>query len=169
VSLPFDRGEAFSFDKAADVPCRYLLRSHRCSVHGSLRERGLAGCANYDCYGAGQRLTAEFLRGRSWRDDRGFASHVFDAFRSLKRLHELCALLTRAEGLSLPAAEEDRRRQLLAELESSGGATLESLRSFDVETAEREVLAFLRSLRHTFRSPAESPCINRQIAGKPTL
>jgi hypothetical protein len=167
VSLPFDRSEAFSFEKAADVPCRYLLRTNRCRVHAELRERGLSGCANYDCYGAGQHITGKFLRRRSWRDDAAFAKLVFEAFRSLKRLHELGALLERAERLELPEPDEERRRRLLSEIAACASLSLEALAAVAIENVEREAFAFLRSLRHTFRRPGESPCIHGRTAHKP--
>lgn len=166
VSLPFDRSEAFSFDKTADVPCRHLSRSNRCGVHDTLRERGLSGCAAYDCYGAGQRVTREFLRERSWREDPELAARIFEAFRALKRLHELLALLTHPRLRALGAADDERRTRLLAALEPARGHTLESLAVFDLERAEREVGEFLRSLRHAFRSSCATAQVRLQIAGK---
>jgi len=71
VSLSFERGPAFSFEKAADVPCRHLLASDRCAVHAGRAAYGLAGCAGYECYGAGQRVARELFAGCSWRFLRG--------------------------------------------------------------------------------------------------
>jgi hypothetical protein len=58
VALPFSRSADFAFDKAAGDPCRHLAGDRRCSIHATLREDGMRGCTVYDCFGAGQRLTA---------------------------------------------------------------------------------------------------------------
>lgn len=58
VVLPFSRSRDFAFDKAAGDPCRHLAEDRRCSIHATLRADGMRGCTVYDCFGAGQRLTA---------------------------------------------------------------------------------------------------------------
>jgi hypothetical protein len=149
VSLPFDRSESFAFDKQADVPCRHLTGRNRCAIHRRLVPLGQSGCARYDCLGAGQRVTA-LARGRSWRSHPERARVLFEAFRRLKRLHELVVMLLLAQRLALPAEAEAQRRELHAALEPPEGFTLEGLRTFDVERAERNVAAFLGSLRPLF-------------------
>ena len=68
VSLPFDRCEMFGFDKPANVSCPHLEPGFGCGIHGELNARGQAGCAGYDCYGAGQHITQELFVGVSWRN-----------------------------------------------------------------------------------------------------
>jgi hypothetical protein len=79
VFLAFDRGPLFAFDKAPGEPCRHLDGCNRCAIHGVLDARGFAGCARYDCFGAGQAVTAMFT-GRSWRDGGATMGEMYDAF-----------------------------------------------------------------------------------------
>jgi hypothetical protein len=146
VSLPFDRSEWFSFDKPADVPCRHLQPSHGCGIHERLAERGHAGCAHYDCYGAGQRVTRELLQGRSWRSSPELARAAFAAFRQLKHIHELRLLLHEASALELGAEQAQRRDRLLAQLEPEPDFDAERLAWLDVAALEEQVYKLLREL-----------------------
>src|SRR3954469_2691884 len=101
VSLSFDRSPWFSFDKPANVSCRHLLPTDRCDLHSQLDTAGHAGCASYDCYGAGQRVTQELFPGFVWRDDPERAWLMFEAFRRLRSVHELSLLLHETKRLPL--------------------------------------------------------------------
>lgn len=91
VATAFDTSEHFALSKPAGVRCPYLTRACRCAIHDDLVGRGFAGCAAFDCYGAGQRAS------------RAFASDSeptrLEAFRVLRDLHELLWLLTEARKL----------------------------------------------------------------------
>lgn len=84
--LGFDASPSFAFTKPAGVPCPHLC-ANRCSIHGRLAKRGFAGCAAYDCRGAGQRATALFAR--EALTDR----EKHDVFAVLRELHELLWIL----------------------------------------------------------------------------
>jgi len=60
VALSFERGPHFAFDKPAGEPCPNLTWQGRCAVHDRLAAVGMAGCAKYDCLGAGQLATKMF-------------------------------------------------------------------------------------------------------------
>lgn len=147
VSLSFERSEWFSFDKVADEPCRYLLGSHACAIHSELRAAGHAGCASYDCYGAGQRVVQELFAGASWRQSAATAAAVFSAFQRLKELHELLFLLRETRRLPLSTSDEARREELWAVLEPPEGLGWRALSAVDVPARSRDVHEFLRSLR----------------------
>lgn len=91
TQLAFDASPAFAFSKPAGVPCPNL-RANRCSIHARLAARGFAGCAAYDCHGAGQRATALFARcaeaGHPLTD-----REKHDVFASLRELHEAMWIL----------------------------------------------------------------------------
>ena len=185
VGLAFERGPAFTFSKPANVPCRYLSRASRCSIHAARVERGLAGCASYDCFGAGQRVTLELFPGRSWRDEPELAPQMFEAFRVLRDVHELALLLEAASQLELPGALAERREQLARELEPELGWTPQALFALDLAGAHARVYAFLRELRPyaaalaspsrvspkpTCRTRAETPapsCASRAVSAPP--
>lgn len=123
-------------------------------MHHLLGESGLAGCAAFDCYGAGQRVTQELFPGVSWRQDDTVAGAMFEAFDVLRRIHELRLLLRVAGGLKLPLDRRRVRERLLASLEPSGGWTASTVSSFDIARHEREVREFLRGLR---------PCLSSSV------
>ncbi|HLT10710.1 MAG TPA: pentapeptide repeat-containing protein, partial [Micromonosporaceae bacterium] len=52
----FSASSEFAIDKPAGSPCPNLGPDFRCRIHDMLRARGFAGCATYDCFGAGQRV-----------------------------------------------------------------------------------------------------------------
>ena len=53
-ALYFSRLDGFPHDKAPGVACRYLCDDYQCSIYHELKQKGLKGCQNYDCLGAGQ-------------------------------------------------------------------------------------------------------------------
>ena len=59
VALAFDRSALFAEHKPAGAACRYLNAADRCAIHANRAEHGFAGCAGYDCLGAGQLVTQE--------------------------------------------------------------------------------------------------------------
>lgn len=87
----------FAIDKPAGVPCPNLTADDRCSIHATLRESGFPGCAAYDCFGAGQRVTAALEGGRRTRA-------AFAAFAGMRARHELLWYL--ADALTLDQAAE---------------------------------------------------------------
>lgn len=146
VSLPFDRGEEFGFDKPANAACLHLAPGHGCRIHGELEARGQAGCAAYDCYGAGQRITRELFPGVSWQLEPEARASLFEAFRRLKRVHELRLLLHEASRLSLSGARASERMLLLTRLEPAQGFSRESLAALELPALEADVHAWLRGL-----------------------
>ena len=57
VAPAFAVSADFAIDKAAGQPCPNLQADFRCGIHAGLRDRGFRGCAVYDCFGAGQRVS----------------------------------------------------------------------------------------------------------------
>ncbi len=156
VGHAFDRSESFAFDKAADVPCSNLDENNRCIVHAHLAAAGFPGCAAYDCYGAGQVVTQEMFGGRSWRDEPGLLPPMMDAFRALRRVHELRLLLREARMLPL---DEDEARELAAfdrALEADGSWTPSRLKAFERGDLAGRIRSFLRGLG-----------VTRQHVGRP--
>ena len=109
----------FAITKPAGVACPHLVADFRCGIHTQLRERGFAGCSVYDCFGAGQRVSAM----QDVRDDAATMHRVFPVMRAL---HELLWYLTSA--LAMPAA-----RPIQGSLE---GARDDTLRLAEVAARE---------------------------------
>ena len=112
VLLPYRRDVGFGADKPGGVPCHHLQADDRCGIHADLRERGWAGCAVFDCFGAGQHVSQVTYAGASWRehDDLGEMAAVLSVVR---RLHEMLAHLGEVARRSPHPAAEDLHRRLL--------------------------------------------------------
>ena len=96
VALPFTRSADFAFSKSGGEPCRHLETDFRCGVHDRLRPLGMPGCTVYDCFGAGQRVSQNLYDGRDWRNHPETRGEMFEAFASLRRLHEMLFYLESA-------------------------------------------------------------------------
>jgi hypothetical protein len=99
VAPAFSRSSEFAIDKPAGVPCPNLADDDRCSIHDRLRPEGFAGCAAYDCFGAGQRLAQQTFGGRHWRTHPELARPMMAAVPVMRGIHELLWYLHEALGL----------------------------------------------------------------------
>ncbi|MDL5155287.1 pentapeptide repeat-containing protein [Actinomycetospora termitidis] len=83
----FARSADFALSKPARTPCPNLAvrvpgEPAPCTIHDALPERGFPGCVTFDCFGAGQRVTA-------WADWRESPDAAFGAFDVMRALHEV--------------------------------------------------------------------------------
>lgn len=145
VAPAFDRSAEFAIDKPAGVACPNLTKTHACAIHASLAEHGFGGCVRFDCLGAGQRVTAMFAPS-TWRDGEDVAAFMFDAFRAMRRVHDLILLLREAGRLPMTADQRQRCDALLAELHPDAW-TVATLQAFERGRLPRDVSDFLSGLR----------------------
>lgn len=127
VALPFARSADFAFDKGAGEPCRNLLADFSCGIHDSLRERGMAGSAAYDCFGAGQRVAKQTFGGVDWRENPASSDAMFAALPVMRQLHELLAYLLEASELA-PHLE---LQPLIAEIDAAAAQPADVLLATD--------------------------------------
>lgn len=149
VAPAFDADQGFGHDKPAHQACHHLDAGAQggfaCRIHAELPERGYAGCAAYDCHGAGPQLLAR-CSGPAW-PALADPAPLFDAFLHQRRLHEMLALL----DLALPRATE-HAPQVVAELRALL-ARVEQLAAgiggepADAAALQAELAALLRRLR----------------------
>jgi hypothetical protein len=96
----FVKSSDFAIDKPAGTPCPNLQPDSRCGIHNSLRTQGFAGCAVYDCFGAGQQVSRLSLGAAG-------AIRRADVFPVVRALHELLWYLEQALVLA-PSPELER-------------------------------------------------------------
>jgi len=96
VALPFAKSADFAINKDGGVPCKNLQQDYRCSIHHNLRNKGFRGCAVYECFGAGQKVSQDTYKGVDWRDNSAIAKDMFDVFPIMQQLHEMLAYLYEA-------------------------------------------------------------------------
>ena len=107
VAPAFARSADFALDKPAETPCPNLLpvvpgrADAPCRIHAELTDRGFPGCVAFDCFGAGQRVAAD------WRDGPDAAREAFDAFAVLRGLHEMLWYLTEPLPEVAPALRDE--------------------------------------------------------------
>ncbi|MCB1339392.1 MAG: hypothetical protein KDK10_18705 [Maritimibacter sp.] len=146
MALAFDAGDSFGFDKPAGLPCPNLDAELGCSIYGRLEAEGFAGCASYECKGAGQRVTQDLFAGRDWRSEPDLAQPMIAAFAAMRLVHDGIELLETARWLDLPPALEAERQALLRSYLPPAW-TEDSLAAFATSGAPVRLKAFLPRLR----------------------
>jgi hypothetical protein len=162
TATSFEASEDFACAKPAGVRCANLTRRGRCAIHGELAARGFAGCAIYDCYGAGPRVTRAFAERLPGEVDRERDA----AFLALRVIHELMWLLDEAARLC-PASSELARdlAAQLAALEAIADGPAAALATLDVATHEAAARVVLRRVgsalggRRAVRIPVAPPTL----------
>src|SRR5262249_52572721 len=174
VAPAFSASADFAIDKAAGQPCPNLRPDFRCGIHARLRQRGFPGCAAYDCFGAGQKVTQVTFGGQDWRRAPGIAAQMFRVFAIMRQLHELLWHL--GEALALPAAGPLHRElgQAFEETERLTRGTPAALETLEMAACRREVSALLRRASELARAGSGGPggadlagadLIGRDLAG----
>lgn len=155
VAPAFSASADFAIDKPAGKACPNLGSDFRCGIHDRLRDKGFPGCTVYDCFGAGQKVSQFTFKGQDWRRVPGNASHMFDAFKVMRDLHELMWYLT--EALTWAGASS-LHMELGRALDETGCLTelgSDALVKMDVTAHRRDVNALL--LRASELVRAETP------------
>lgn len=150
----FSRSTDFAIDKPAGRPCPNLTHDFRCGIHDRLRQNGFPGCAAYDCFGAGQKVTRVTFGGQDWRRTPRIAEQMFVAFTIMRQLHEMLWYL--AEALAL-APSDSLRADLGLALEETEKLTehpSEALVKVDVAAQREAVNALLLRTSELVRAGA---------------
>jgi uncharacterized protein YjbI with pentapeptide repeats len=173
VAPAFAASSDFALDKPAGRPCPNLREDFRCAIHAELAGRGFRGCAVYDCFGAGQRVTQVTFAGRDWRslhDGESAAALMFAAFEAVRALHELLWYV--AAALELPAVDAATalRAQLRAAFEETdrlAGSPAGELAALDVDAHRDRVNGLLRDASARARAGVRNPRVLRgaQLVG----
>ena len=163
VAPAFAASADFAVDKPAGTPCANLREDFRCGIHPQLRARGFAGCTVFDCFGAGQHVTAVTFGGRDWHDP-AVAGPMFAAFAVVRGLHELLWYLT--DALARPAAGpvHDELRTALADTERLAAGGPEEVVAVDVAGHRERVAALLGRAAQLVRAGSPGPRLARRGA-----
>ncbi|SCG53394.1 pentapeptide repeat-containing protein [Micromonospora halophytica] len=138
VAPAFAASADFALDKPAGQPCPNLRPDSRCGIHDHLRERGFPGCTVFDCFGAGQQVTATF-GGGDWRDDPTVAAAMFATFTAARPLHELLWYLTQAVALTPDGPLRDELRDAEQRTRRLTAGSPDELRAVDVDAYRGQV------------------------------
>lgn len=152
VALPLTAGADFPVDKPAAVPCSHLRDDDRCDIHASLIDLGWRGCTVFDCFGAGQRVTAA-AGGAAWRRGSEAADDQFAALATMRALHEMLWYLREAARLARDdetGRVAERTREVEAAAAGVGSATV------DIGALRGEVGPVLRDVSARVRRSART-------------
>src|SRR5262249_53488909 len=139
VAPAFSVSADFPITKHAGQPCPNLLPDFRCGIHTRLRQQGFRGCAVYDCFGAGQKVSQITFAGRDWRQTPTMSRQMFAVFAIMRTLHELLWYLT--EALRLPSAHPlyDELGLALSKTEHLTHSSPDALLALDVRAHQQDV------------------------------
>jgi uncharacterized protein YjbI with pentapeptide repeats len=157
VAPAFSASADFAIDKPAGQPCPNLQPDFRCGIHQGLRQQGFRGCAAYDCFGAGQRVSQVTFGGQDWRADPQRARQMFGVFAVMRQLHALLWYLS--DALASPAAQPvhaDLRQALEATGRMARGPAGDLL-ELDLQAHHEEVTALLRRASELIRAGVPGP------------
>lgn len=157
AALWFSRSEGFPADKAAGNPCTLLAADFRCSVHGSLAQRGLTGCMAYDCFGAGQKTARDLFAGTDWRTAPDRANRMYAVFLKVFRLHQMLWYLAQAAGISCARPLRDEIGALISENERFTREGAERLAELEIEPHHRQVSQILQKTGKLVRAAWGTP------------
>jgi uncharacterized protein YjbI with pentapeptide repeats len=144
VAPAFARSADFAMTKPAGLPCPNLAVDFRCAIHSALRSNGFAGCAAFDCFGAGQLVTEVTFGGQDWRRQPEVAARMFEAFEIVRTLNELLWYLTQALAMPSASAEHSSIAELIARTERAAHSSPQQLAQLDVNAHREEANALLR-------------------------
>jgi len=164
VAPAFTVSADFAIDKAAGQPCPNLQADFRCGIHAGLRERGFRGCAVYDCFGAGQRVSQAVFPGADWRADPDVAPRLFAAFAIVRQLHELLWYLAEALELAATRPLHPELRAAREQTEGIAGGDAAALEALDVAAHRQAVNALLLRASALARAASAGPALDRRGA-----
>lgn len=152
VALCFSKLDGFPEDKAAGQPCKYLEQNHMCSMHNSLKNKGLNGCVSYDCFGAGQKVLQDTHRGDNWQENKQLSEEIFHSFSAMRQLYEMLWYLLEAKTHNKTLKMSEQIDRLLKE---TIGATLlnsANLKQFDLNGLRERIRPVLKEISEEVRS-----------------
>ncbi len=154
----------FAIDKAAGQPCPNLQADFRCGIHAGLRDQGFPGCAAYDCFGAGQRVSQAVFAGAGWRADPDIAPGLAAAFWTVRQLHELLWYLVEALELAATRPLHPELRAAHDETDGLADGDAAALEALDVAAYRQAVNALLSRASALARATSPGPALNRRGA-----
>lgn len=147
----------FAISKPAGRSCPNLAADHGCTIHGSLNERGFAGCVVYDCFGAGQHVSQVIFGGRDPMTDELTARRVAQVYPIVRGLHELLWYLDQARTLPVAAPLGPELAAISARVEDLAAGPVEQVVAVHPYAVQQDVDRLLRQISRWHRAAAPQP------------
>lgn len=159
VAPAFAKSAEFAFDKPAGRPCLHLGDDLRCTVHATLRRDGFAGCAVFDCFGAGQQIVEVTYAGSDWRQAPQAATSMFAVFSVMRQLKQLMWYLAEAAATLPPGALREEVERVQEQTRGLVNAPAHDLEQVDPAAHRAAVGPLLSRVSETLRAgvPGRGP------------
>lgn len=154
VALPYAKSADFAFDKDGGTPCRNLHADNLCKIHENLRGKGFRGCAVYECFGAGQKVSQVTFEGKDWRENPDSANEMFEVFPIMQQLHEMLLYLNEAKSLEETKLIHKELQSAFDETAELTAMSPEALLNLDVPFHRAKVNEWLLKTSELVRSKA---------------
>jgi uncharacterized protein YjbI with pentapeptide repeats len=164
VAPAFSASADFAIDKDAGQACPNLRPDFRCAIHTRLRQEGFPGCAVYDCFGAGQRVTQETFGGVHWLGTPQVAAQMFAGFTIMRQLHELLWYLSEALTLQPARLLHDELSAVLEQTERLTHGSPDALAELDITAHRAQVNALLLRASALVRAGSPRQVVDRSGA-----
>lgn len=156
VAPAFSASSDFAIDKPAGHACPHLDGDFRCGVHSRLRDHGFAGCAVYDCFGAGQQVSRITFGWQDWRSP-AVAERMFAVFAIMRQLHELLWYLDAALTMQATGSLHTELGRAFDEIERLTDGSPDELAGLDVETHRAGINSLLLRTSELARAGRRRP------------
>ena len=164
VAPAFSVSADFAIDKPAGHPCLHLRADFRCGIHHDLRRQGFPGCAAYDCFGAGQKVSQITFGGQDWREDPRTAAQMYQVFLIMRQLHELLWYLAAALALHPARTVHGELRDALEATRALTRGQADALLDLDIDGHRGHVNALLQRASELVRAQIPGRKLDRRGA-----
>jgi len=174
VALPYSKSADFAVNKESGTPCHNLLSNFQCKIHKELRSKGFRGCAAYECFGAGQKVSQFTYEGKDWRNDAEQANEMFRVFPITQQLHEMLWYLHQALSMEATIPIYDQLQVLYEETEHLTKQSPEYILKINVREHRAKVNELLlrtseliraKSLNKKFKKKIQHDLIGAKLNG----
>ncbi|MCI2256966.1 pentapeptide repeat-containing protein [Domibacillus sp. PGB-M46] len=156
VALPYAKSADFAMNKEGGTPCQNLTEDFNCGIHQNLRKKGFRGCAVYECFGAGQKVSKVTYKGASWREHPASAKEMFDVFPIMQQLHEMLCYVEEALEWKETAPIHQELQEAARDVEALTQLSPQAILKLDVPVHRARVNELLLRSSAYVRSQARS-------------
>ncbi len=146
TALYFSKSDGFPTDKESGTPCTNLQKDFRCKIHNTLLEKGMKGCTNFDCFGAGQKVSQFTFKGKNWKEFPELSKKMFEVFSVMVQLHEMMWYLSEIIVFNENSNTGDSIIHLKNQIENLTYLDSDSLLSLDILSYREKTGLFLKQV-----------------------
>lgn len=156
------KSDGFPQDKQSGVPCIHLKQNHQCNIHENLCERRLMGCMRYDCCGAGQMVTQNIYKGRSWHNDDVDNNQMFMVFNKIHQIHQIVWYLLEAYDITKSDIVRTEVENLICKYERMQSYTPEEILNENIDQFQKKANMYLKKVMNEILKRNKKQCMKKK-------